>query len=154
MLKRFTRLLLTSLLVGCGAQTPPYPTYDPSLPFPLPASCPQTPYRPASALSDAMRVATPYWMGKETFAVGHVGGVAWHSGENELVWHSDEQPSVQANLLEGRSPPVRVMWQPKAGDLYRSTLTIPKIGCLEILAATSTQNLRLIVYVYSARYVP
>jgi hypothetical protein len=99
-----------------------------------------------------MRSATPFWMGSAALALGRTGGAVWRTGDNGVVWMASEQPTVQANLLEGTSPPGTITWQTPNGDLFRSTVNIPKIGCWEILASTKDQNLRAIVYVYSARY--
>ncbi|MBI1801414.1 MAG: hypothetical protein HYR71_07280 [Chloroflexi bacterium] len=157
---RFWLLLLVGLLAACGpalsgAQPLPYATYDPSLPFPIPASCPQLPYQAPAALTAAARGLTPFWIGHDTLAAGHVGAAVWRSGENTVIWWSrGGQPQTELNLLEGKSPPAVVAWQNTGPNLYTSTVTFPQNGCWEVIATTAESRLRFIVYVYPARFVP
>ncbi len=160
MLKQVMIVLYLSTLMGCGfgaanPNAPVYATYDPSLPNPIPASCPQPPYLAASALSDAMHAATPYWFGSPSLAAGHVGGAAWRSGDNAVVWMwASEQPRVEVNLLEGSSSPAGVKFLPGEAPIRASVITIPKVGCWEIIATTGANTLHFLFYVFPARFVP
>lgn len=159
---RIAITLLTSLfmLSGCAfgaanANVAPAPTYDPALPFPVPASCPQPSYLNVSILPERMRQTTMFWIGSDTLAVGHIRGTVWRSGENAVAWWSaDGEPTIEMNLLEGKTAPPSVTFQRAALPLYPSVLVLPQNGCWEIIATAGAQRLRFLMYVYPARFVP
>jgi hypothetical protein len=154
----FTLLFLVAL-VGCSAgsadnNAPVYPTYDPSLPNPIPASCPQNTTLDPSAVAADLRALTPFWIGNTTLLVGHGGSPIWRSGANDVWWRADEQPSVQMNLLEGQSAPATIEWKASRPPLFASTVTLPTVGCWEFLTTVKGQLVRFLVYAYSARVAP
>ena len=133
---------------------PVYPTYDPSLPNPIPASCPQNTTLNPTTLAADLRALTPFWIGNATLLVGHGGSPIWHSGDNQVWWYAVEQPSLEINLLEGQSPPASVRWSDSSPPLFASTVTLPTVGCWEFLATVKGQLVRFLAYAYSARVVP
>jgi hypothetical protein len=159
MLKRWLMLMCLIMLVSCAygvsdANAPVYPTYDPSLPNPIPASCPQNTTLDPATLSDELRALTPYWIGNQTLMVGHADSPVWRSGENQVWWRAAEQPSVQINLLEGKAPPAAITWQGARANVYASLVTLPTVGCWEFIATIKTELVRFLVYVYPARFAP
>ncbi len=159
---RETLLLMVavlSVLSSCDyratdANAPPYPTYDASLPNPIPSSCPQNTTLDPATLTADLRARTPYWIGNATLLVGRADSPVWRSGDNRVWWRAAEQPSVQVNLLEGSSPPANILWKDAQSDVYASTVTLPKVGCWEFLATVKGQLVRFLVYVYPSRVVP
>ena len=149
--------LLACLLAGCASAAPPatrlaLPTYDVSLPFPIPASCPQNPYADPSQLTPLMRSASQYWIGTNTLAAGHPDGAAWHDGANRVQWASSAaRPAVEVNALGFRAPAASLVNQNDTPPLYAATITFPGSGCWEIVATAASQTLRFVVYVYPAR---
>jgi hypothetical protein len=146
------------ILTACGANAaptlpPPGPTYDPRLPFPIPAACWQPTYTDVSKLSAALLAVTPYWFGAGSLALGRIGGPSWYSGENQVAWWSPQgQPEIVVRLLEGKSDPATVQMQNAQGSLYRAMITFAKVGCWEIITTVKEQTLRVQVYLYSMRY--
>jgi hypothetical protein len=149
---------LLFILTACGAsatptQPSPGPTYDPRLPFPIPAACWQPTYTDAAKINAPLRDMTPYWFGNEPLALGRSGGPVWYSGANPVVWWSSQgEPTVEVRLLEGKSDPATLQMQNAQGPLYRATITFPKVGCWEIITTVKEQTLRVQVYLYSTRY--
>jgi hypothetical protein len=149
--------LLACLLAGCSPAAPAatrvaLPTYDVSLPFPIPASCPQNPYADPSHLTALMLSTAQYWIGTSALAAGHPDGAAWHEGANRVPWASSAaRPAVEVNALGFRAPAASSVNQSDTPPLYPSTITFPGSGCWEIVATTTAQTLRFVVYAYPAR---
>lgn len=160
MLKRLMWLLALLSIAGCGfsGQDSPEtraPTPDPRLPYPIPGACPQTNSLPPSVLPDERMQLTDTWIGKDNILAGLMDSIAWHQGENSVIWYSvDGQPEVTSSMGEttkARTAPVKFL-DPKP-PYYPSTVTIPLSGCLSFIASTARHKLIFTVFAYPDKLV-